>query len=161
MLKDWNPAVAQYKSGGYFSESPLGEGRRLARKVYENAIEVMTLALKSHNQNRVIRFTRDFFRWKEAAADYWASDWLLRPVYIVARAPQETEIRYAAIHVMDIPALSNPHGQPFYGRQWSAIENVALRIERSAWGDCPPGEFETVPISSIRAYTVADWGEAP
>lgn len=161
MLKEWNPAIAQYKSGGYFSDSPLGEGRRLARRVFENAVEVLTLALKSHNQNRVIRFTRDFFRWKEAAADYWSSDWLLRPVYMVARAPQETELRYAPIHVMDIPALTNPYGQPFYGRQWSAIENIALRIERGAWADQPPGQAEPVAISSIRSYTVADWGESP
>lgn len=161
MLKDWNPAIAQYKSGGYFSDSPLAEGRRLARRVFENAIEVFTLALKSHNQNRVIQFTRDFFRWKEAASDYWVSDWLLRPVYIVARAPQETEIRYAPIHVMDIPALTNPYGQPFYGRQWSAIENIALRLERGAWSDQPPGMSEPVAISSIRSYTVADWGISP
>jgi hypothetical protein len=158
LLKEWIPAIAQYKGGGYFSESVTIGGRRLSRRTFDNAIEVMSLILKSDDQNRAIWFTREYLRWQELAADYWTSDWATRPVYLVGRAPRETQIRYAIIHVMSIPSLANPYSQPFFSRDGKpTMENLALRIERDPWTDVPPGEFEPVPLSSIRSWTVAGW----
>lgn len=158
ILKDWDPNLAQYKGGGYFSDSALGQGRRLSRRVFENAIEVMTLSLRSDNQNRAIQYFREYLRWQELAADYWTSDWMIRPVYMVARSGKETNIRYAIVHVMSIPNVRNPYSQPFFVSGRPAMEDLTLRIEREPWSDYPPGEYEAVPISSVRSYTVADWG---
>lgn len=158
LLNEWIPAIAQYKDGGYFSDSITGGGRRLARRMFDNAIEVMTLSLKSDSQDRAIFFTREYLRWQELAADYWTSDWSTRPVYLVARAARETKTRYAIIHVMSIPSLGNPYSQPFFNsRGQPAMDNLALRIEREPWTDVPPGVFDPVPLSSIRSWTVAGW----
>lgn len=158
ILDNWNPIVTQYKNGGTFSNSALSNGRRLVRRSFDNAIEVMELKVQGHNQNNAIKFSRDFFGWQELAADYWTTDWAQRPVYLVAKAAKEQEIRYAMIHMMSCPGLTNPYAQPFYSKDGtSLIDSVTLRIERGDWKDAPPGEGRCVQLSSIRAWTIQGW----
>ena len=158
LLSDWNPNIAQYKEGGVFSDSPFAPGRRLVRRVFANAIEVLDLKVTGYNQNNLIRFVREMFAWQELAADYWTGDFSYLPVYLVARGPSETETRYAIIHTMSCPELSNPYAQPLFTREGKAtIERLTLRIERGDWTDTPPGQFECVNASSSRSWTVAGW----
>lgn len=157
-LRDWLPTVAQYKNGGIFSNSPLARGRRLVRREFDNTIEILDLSLRSHNQESLIQFTQDLFRWQEAAADYWVSDWARYPVYLVAKSARERNIRYAIIHTISCPQLANPYSQPFFSRDGRAsIDTLTLRIERGDWEDSPPGQSQCVAVSSIRSWSVQGW----
>jgi hypothetical protein len=42
-LDSWEPAIAQYKQGGTFSDSPLADGRRLVDRHFDNAFETFEL----------------------------------------------------------------------------------------------------------------------
>lgn len=158
ILNNWDPTVAQYKGGGVFSTSPLADGRRLVRRTFDNAIEVMELKVNGDNENSTIQFTQELFNWQELAASYWVSDWADRPVYLVAKGPREAEIRYAAIHMISCPALANPYAQPFFTKNGRAsINTITLRIERGDWKNAPPGEGLCVPVSGVRSWTIQGW----
>lgn len=158
ILNNWNPNVAQYKGGGTFSSSPLSDGRRLVRRSFDNAIEIMELRVNGDNENSAIQFSRELFSWQELAASYWVSDWADRPVYLVAKGPRESEIRYAAIYMISCPELANPYAQPFFSKSGRAsINTVTLRIERGDWKDAPPGEGLCVPVSGVRSWTIQGW----
>lgn len=161
LLNNWNPNIAQYKGGGTWSNSVLADGRTLARRAFDNAIEVMDLKGRGHSQDNMIQFIRELFQWQEQAANFWVSDWATAPVYLVAKAARETEIRYALIHAMSVPELSNPYAQPFFSRNGKAsIEGITLRIERGPWSSTPPGEGECVPVSGVRSWTIQGWSES-
>src|SRR3990167_4959692 len=53
-VKDWRPAVAEPKSGGVFRSSALTDGRRLASRRFDNAIETFTMVLSSGSQDSLI-----------------------------------------------------------------------------------------------------------
>lgn len=158
ILNNWEPSVAQYKSGGTFSASPLSDGRRLVRRSFDNAIEVMELRVNGHSQDNAIQFSRELFGWQELAASYWVSDWADKPIYLVAKGPRETQIRYAIIYMMSCPQLANPYAQPFFSKNGRAsVNTVTLRIERGDWKDSPPGEGLCVPVSGVRSWTIQGW----
>jgi len=160
ILNTWRPNVAQYKGGGVFSDNPNATGRRLSKRVFANAIEVMELKIRAHDQDDLVFHTKEYFSWQEMAADYWTSDWADRPVYLVAKAAKETNIRYAVIHMMSCPELENPYSQPFFDRSGKAtMESITFRIERGDWCSTPPGEAECVEVSGVRSWTVQGWVE--
>lgn len=160
-LKTWDPTVAQYKGGGVFSSSPLSDGRRLVRRSFDNAIEVLELQATGYSQDAAIQFSRELFAWQEMAASYWVSDWADRPVYLVAKAARETQVRYAMIYMMNCPQLNNPYAQPFFTANGKAILNsITLRVERGDWKDSPPGEGICVAVSGLRSWTVQGWQES-
>ena len=43
LLSEWTPAIADFKDGGIFQNSPLATGRRLVAYRYVNTIETMQL----------------------------------------------------------------------------------------------------------------------
>lgn len=153
----WRPAIAQYKEGGTWSDSPHATGRRLTKRVFGNVIEVFDLKLVGYSQDSAIDFQKELWNWQEAAADFGASDWYSTPVYLVAKGPYESSPRYALIYMMSIPELENPYAQPFFGIKNAVMEHLTLRLERGDWTHTPPSEYECVAISSVRSWTVAGW----
>jgi hypothetical protein len=84
-MKEWRPAIAQYKAGGTWQSSPLADGRRLVNRQWNNAIESFVLTVAADGgQNELIDYTQDLFRVLEAASSYWASEWAGAPVYLHA-----------------------------------------------------------------------------
>lgn len=159
LLNDWKPNIAQYKNGGVFSDSVLAEGRRLVRRSFNNAIEVMDMRAKGSSQDRLIGFIQELFAWQEAAADYWVSDWGIQPIYLIAKAARESNPRYALIHTISVPELSNPFAAPFFRRTLEAgTDAFTLRIERGPWLSSPPTIGECVPLSATRSWTITGWG---
>lgn len=157
ILKGWRPQVTQYKDQGRYSNGPLAQGRRLRYRNFANAIEVFELGLIGYEQDLTISYMRELMMWQEAAADYWVSDYVIRPIYLFAKAARETNIRYAVIHTISVPELENPYSQPFFSDRGSFMDSVSVRIERGHWLSTPPGEFECVPVSSTRSWTVSGW----
>lgn len=156
-LRSWRPKISQYKEGGRFSSGPLAQGRRLRYRNFDNVIETFELTAIGQDQDALIEFQQELMGWQEAAADYWVSDFVVSPVYLVAKAARETHERYAIIHMISVPELENPYTEPFFGRQNSVFETITPQIERGHWLSTPPGHFECVPISSIRSWTVSGW----
>lgn len=153
----WRPQITRYKEGGRFSSGPLSQGRRLKYRNFDNAIETFELAAISKDQDSLIEYMQELLAWQEAAADYWVSEYIVNPVYLVAKAARESNTRYAIIHMISVPELENPYAQPFYNTDHAAIGTLTPRIERGHWLSTPPGEFECVQVSSIRSWTVSGW----
>lgn len=154
----WRPAIAQYKGGGQWSDSPLAHGRRLVVRRFANAIEVFEFDMSGKDQDEVIAHLRRLLRFLEAAADYWTTGWAQRPVYVRARSAYEEQTRYALVHVASVPELADVLDQSFFTARGPAVmAEITLRLERGAWLEKPPGEATCVAISSIRSWTVAGW----
>lgn len=152
-LADWNPAIAQYKGGGVFQDSLQADGRRLVDKRFMNAIETLSLKARDVSQDALIYEMQEIRRLFEKAAQYWTTSWQNEPVYIKARASNETNVRYAIIYTAMIPEDDYPYGMPFLQPQCEAVmDELTLVIERGPWLDNVPGEGTCVEIAGYGTY---------
>lgn len=150
-LNNWRPAVAQAKSGGTYQQSSLADGRRLADRRLDNVLETFDLKVKSEDQDAVARVLQNLRRLLDDAVHYWTTNWHDTPVYLLARAGCETEIRYAVIQNWATPGDENPFAQPFLQPQGAAIVNDwTLTIERGHWCENPPGTDQCVQASGTQ-----------
>lgn len=157
-LINYKPQIAQYKDGGSWSSSPQSQGRRLRSKVFDNAIDIIEVAARAGSQDSLIQYQQDLLEFQEAASDYWTSEYAFLPYYLVARAARETNTRYALIHMISCPELENPYTQPFFDDSiGAAFTSLTIRIERGLWTSKPPGQFDCVPASGQREWTVSGW----
>jgi hypothetical protein len=139
-LVSWNQAIALAKGGGTFQSSSLAPNRILVNRSFNNAIETFTLHIDRHSQDAVSREVQELLRLLEKAVEYWTTDWQTGPVWLKVQANCETNPRFALIHYYEIPELTNPFAQPFFGPTDSSIfNNIILAIERGHWLSDQPG----------------------
>lgn len=153
-LREWNPAISQYKGGGIFQDSPLAEGRRLALKRFENVIETINLDVTASSQDDLAYRLQEVRRLLEKASDYWATRWQNDPVWIHARSSRESNERWAVIAVGSLPEDDNLYSQPFLQPSGAAMEGIPLTLERQHWLETPPGEGVCVWPSAEQDYDV-------
>lgn len=148
-LSGWEPAISQYKGGGYFADSPLADGRRLVDRKFANITETFDLKLNDVNQDQLIRTIQEARRLIEKAAAYWASDWQNEPVWLEARATQETNTRYSIVHMGTIAIDDDPYQMPFLQPDCrSVMDGLILSIEHEPfWRADEPGTGTCVPTA--------------
>lgn len=147
-LVSWRPNIPFYKGGGVFQESSLSWGRQLVDKQFENHIDTFELVANQVSQDLVIRELQDIRRLLEKASSYWTADWQNEPVWLAAKASEETNTRYALVVAGRIPEDENPYNQPFLQPDCSSIMNgLTLVIEHQMWSDTEPGVGTCVPIA--------------
>jgi hypothetical protein len=89
----------------------------------------------------------------EKAANYWATDWQDEPVWIEARASEETNLRYGLIVQGRIPEDENPFSQPFLQPMCeSAMDRMTLVVERTHWTENQPGVGTAVELSAVETW---------
>ena len=155
LLSDWTPSIAQLKGGGTYQQSVLSDGKQLVMANYDNAVETMTLKVHGEVQDTVIEFTQTLFRLLEAARSYWFTPFQTDPVWLVARAPNETNTRYAIIHNYRQDGLDNPYAMPFFSCPNPTIDDITLVIERGHWQNVPPGTGECVAIAGNKGSSAS------
>lgn len=152
-LEEWRPAIPDYKRGGTWQDSPLAQGRRLAQKRSENAIETFRLKAHETNQDQLIRDLQDLRRLLEKASSYWVTGWQDEPVWIEARASGETNTRYAWIYRGSMLVDGNPFNQPFMQADCSAVmDKLSLIVEHSSWSELEPGTGGAVETSAMEEF---------
>lgn len=151
-LKEWLPMIPAPKDGGVFAGSSLMDGRRLVQRVNENVIETMNMSLSADTQDQAIRYMQDIRRLLIKAHQYWTTEWQSEPVWIIARSPCETNIRYATIIDWRLQSDGNPYTAPFFGDigQLAVMENLELVLERDHWTDYPAGSSTCIEISAMQ-----------
>jgi len=153
LLDNWIPAIAQYKGDGVWQNSPLADGRRLAMRQFDNAVETFKLKLSAADQDRAITYVQDLLAMLEKAVAFWTSHWQGQVVWLEARGPNETNTRYAAIKGYKIDSLSNPYKQPFFNScQLIAMDDFTLVIERDHWQDIEPGSDTCVEADTMQDF---------
>ena len=152
LLDDWKPSIAPFKGGGTWQSSPLSDGRRLANRMFDNAIETFELKLRDNDQDGAIQFVQELVTMLEKAVSYWTVEWQNQPVWIEARGPKETNSRYAVIRSYTIDSLSNPYSQPFFTGNCDlvAMDDFTLIVEREHWTEGYPGEEVCVQASTLQ-----------
>lgn len=138
LLRDWKPTVAEPKGGGVFRNSPLVDGRRLAYRKLDNITDTFNLVGSADNQDLMIASIQKLQRVLEKATSYWTSSWQNEPVWIKAKATNETGARYAVIVDYRLTGFGGPFQQPFFGGCQSATEAI-LVIEHTLWQETEPG----------------------
>lgn len=158
LLSEWTPAIADFKDGGIFQNSPLATGRRLVAYRYANAIETMQLKAHHVTPDALIRDTQELRRLLQKAADYWATDWQNTPVYIIARATGETNTRYCIIHTGRFANDANPYAQPFLQPMCgAAMDSIPFIFERGHWLENAPGTVNSVSLSGVQSWSTPEW----
>lgn len=148
LIEDWTPSIAPLKSGGVYQQSVVAEGRQLVMTNYDNAIETFSIKVRSQNQDSVIRDSQELLRLLNKARSYWTVKFETQPVWLVARAPNETNTRYAIIHNYQQSGLDNPYSMPFFACDPSTMDDITLVVERGHWAAQIPGNPDCVEISS-------------
>lgn len=155
LLDDWTPSIAQLKGGGTYQQSVLSDSKQLVMANYDNAVETMSLKTHGESQDTVIEASQDLLRLLESARAYWFTPFQTDPVWLVARAPDETNTRYAIIHNYRQEGLDNPYAVPFFGCGAIAIDNISLVIERGHWRNVEPGTGECVEITGSKGVSAS------
>ena len=147
MLREWKPAIPEPKGGGVFRNSPLVDGRKLAYRKMDNVYDSFSLVGSNDDQDLMIASIQDLQRLLEKAISYWTTNWQNQPVWIEAKASNETNIRYAVIVDYRFNGFGGPFEQPFFSGCESATEAL-LTIEHTIWQETEPGsEGECVEVS--------------
>lgn len=149
LVCEWKPAVAPWKDGGVWQSSPLADGKRLAYKNYDNAVETFILKISGRSEDAVIAYIQSLTSMLEKAVQYWMTGWQKQPVWIEARGSTESNTRYAVVKGYKIDELANPFSQPFFGGCKSLME-ITLVIERDHWIDHFPGTSTCLEINNLQ-----------
>ena len=157
-LESWLPSIPDYKGGGVYADSPIGESRRIVYRQFESVTEAMSIKIANNTQDDTIRALRNLQALLESAANYWISPWSTTPVYLVAKASRESAARYATIIRGRIPNLGPVMSQPFTNCADPVLDNISLTIERNHWNPIAPGEGGSAVslVSDIQHNVVGD-----
>lgn len=154
-IASWRPNIPFYKGGGTFQESSLSWGRQLVDKQFEDTIDSFDIKVNETNQDGVIFQMQELRRLLEKASAYWVTDWQDEPVWLEARASEETNTRYALISVGRIPEDENPFAQPFLQPDCAAVMNgLTLVVEHKSWTENQPGTGTATQISGTDEYCI-------
>ena len=151
-LGRWRSVMPTYKGGGVFRNSPLVDGRRLIDRRYDNIVDTFELNGYAGSQNNLITQLQELYRLCESAADYWTTTWQTLPVWIEARAAEETNIRYALVNSAVMPNGPSPFENPFAACADVIANGLVLTVEHGVWLHLPPGQYEAQPTSTVEPF---------
>ncbi len=139
-LVDWLPAAPPLRDLDAF-ELPFDHGSRPRVLGYQNAVETFTLRANDATQNEMLAALRRLRRLLQQATLYWTDPARsYAPVYLSARASNETEIRYAHITGGRVESDPAPFRQPFLQPGCAAAsEDLTVLVEHLLWTETPPG----------------------
>lgn len=134
-LDRYTPGRMNLKGGGVWQDSPIASGRRLVDGVRGNVNDALELKIAYPSHNEVIQAQQALDSIIEMVYDYWMTNEIAGPVYLVARAPGESRRRYAIVYDLATDEYPDPYHEPFagYGKPAFVAEGMRLGIERSAW----------------------------
>jgi len=152
-LESWRPNIPGFKGGGTFQESALSFGRQLVDRQFSNHMETFSLKASALSQDNVIRTMQEIRRLLEKAAMYWVATWQNEPVWIKAKASNETNARYSIVVTGSILEDENPYSQPFLQPGCSSVMNaLTLVLEHMFWSPDIPGTGTNTPLSTVVAF---------
>jgi hypothetical protein len=153
LLNDWSPAVPEPKGGGVFRNSPLVDGRKLAYRKIDNITDTFNLIGSRESQDQMIASIQKLQQLLEKAVSYWITSWQNEPVWIEAKATNETASRYATIVDYRLTGFGGPYKQPFFSSDCNSATEAILVIEHMVWQETEPGEPGTCAQSSSLYYS--------
>jgi hypothetical protein len=128
----------------------LGGGGQIVWRNWGDVVDTFETGVRHGCQDNVIASCQEADRLLQKAIDYWATSWTSGPVWIEARSPNETNIRYGVIKDYQVAGESNPYGQPFFAAfGQSTIDELTLVLEHEPWMSGPPGTATGLSISAL------------
>lgn len=137
LLCDWrpsrpNPVVTSNKD--FFTGADIP-----SYVTHDSAVDTFTLNARDGSQDRLIADERKLINLLRKAPKYWTGDQtVVSPVYIEARARDETTTRYAVILSSEYHDSSNPYAQPFASIK-PASTDLVIAITHDGWTSIKPG----------------------
>lgn len=155
-IDSYTPGRAQMKDGGYWQDSPMATGRRLAYSVKENVNDALTIKFSYRSHNEIIQEQERLDGLIEQAANYWQSEWADTPVYIKAQAQGESSPRYAIVYNITFDSYQDPYNQPFNVASPPYLaDGIVLGIERGVWLENAPGTGTSISLTHEKHSTAS------
>lgn len=153
-VQEWRPSMPEPKGGGVFRSSPLVDGRRLVYRKMDNVVDTINLVASNESQNLVIADIQRLQRLLEKATSYWTSNWQKEPVWIEAKASNESNTRYAVIADYRLTGFGGPFEQPFFSSSCNSATEAILVLEHGMWQETEPGAVGKAVEASTTRWTV-------
>lgn len=139
-LVEYLAALPKAKRGGVYQSSPLGRGRVLVMRQYENVNDALTFQVndkdKAQDQDDAIDELGTLLQLlMERAVTYWELP-RQAPVYMTRKARNETGRQYALIVYAEVDGLPDLFGIEF---DQIVIEDITIKLERFPWQSVIPG----------------------
>jgi len=147
-IKEWNPRIAQRKSGGAFQDSPISPGRRLVYEQFADVQEDVNFAVVGLDENdALIQLTELLRDYTEQIINYWINDWETTFCYLQITTKNGNTF-YAVLKYYTLPEISNPFAQPMFSKLLTPnMPELSLILEREAiWSKFSPGNGENLTI---------------
>ncbi len=150
-VKDWRPQRAARRTN--WRTATLLDGRRPVSDNAENIVDNFTMQLQHADQNLLIEHVQNLEMLLTKAREYWFAPAQNDPVWIEARAPDETNTRYSIIVDYQAQDDAFPYGPPFFDPSEGAGYNEwKLTLEHCEWRDQPPGQQACVELGTKHLY---------
>lgn len=139
-LVEYAAALPKAKRGGVFQASPLGNGRVLVMRQYENVQDALIFQVndkdKIDDQDDAIDELGTLLQLlMEKAVAYWKLP--RQPtVYMTRKARNETGRQYALIAFAEVDGLPDLYGIEF---DQIVMEDITIKLERFPWQSVIPG----------------------
>lgn len=147
----WRQAISQYKGGGVWNQSSLGDGRQLIAKALTNVLETFPIPAAAHGtQAGAARALQDLLLLCEKASDYWAAEWHTGPVWLEIETDCDVGMRYAILYTANIPELDDVFSPTFVFQ--AVLRDLSLSVERGQWTDNEPKAGTAVPHGVLYAF---------
>lgn len=159
MAQQYEIGEVSFKSGGSWKNSPFSDGRQLVNYVWDNPVDDLDLLIWEASEDRTIALTTAIEKLLIQAADYWAGDESVGPVWLEVQGPCETGKRYAIVMMGEVRNLPNQFSEPWAteGDTTVVAAAIGVKIERSKWFDAPPGEPNCQNIKGSQSWTFSEW----
>ncbi len=156
-ITNWRESVADYKGGGDFAGSVVGDNSKLVSGYWENAIQTVDFHVKGRvSQDNVGAKLRELMALCYSQANRYGFDSsVLDPVYIEAKYKNETNSRYALVVKATIPEI--PDGMGIEFEQLYLLE-ASLIVNHKQWLSVPPGHGLNLSLGALEVFNSTNFG---
>jgi hypothetical protein len=148
-IVNWAPVIPKYKGGGQYIDPPISPGRRIAFYMRENAVERVDFAQRANDGDSADQQLARLVRLLDRAAAHWATHGREAPIWLEARNPRQTNIRYAKIVSGQLAGHGNQFAMPYLQDEGCVVvePNLSFLLERRDFTTALPGTTAALPLT--------------
>jgi hypothetical protein len=161
-LIEWLPATRGLRDDSKWT-TPMFQNGRWPQYIPEgNQVESFKFAVSARSQDDLVAELRNLDGLLAQAAHFWTSRLSVPPVYLMAKASNETNVRYAIVYYGRREADPNPFDMATVkGDCQPVAKELTLALEHGPWLATPPGTGEVCTVNTQEVIELLATEENP